>query len=135
MNMFRLRLVLRTLKRNLNKVIYGRHKVNYNNSTLLFLESAMENMYGVDLNVPQHGHKEVQLKRFFINFLVAETEWSVMEISRRFNSAGIIADGLSRRTMQYYVNSHEGELKELSRKAVTYGRQYRTFTKTLNSIL
>jgi hypothetical protein len=135
MNMFRLRLVLRTLKRTLNKVIYGRHKVNYNNSTLLFLESAMENMYGVDLNVPQHGHKEVQLKRFFINFLVAETDWSVMEISRRFNSAGIIANGLSRRTMQYYVNSHADELKEISPNSVTYARAYRTFTKTLISIL
>jgi len=135
MNMFKLRLVLRALKRNLNKVIYGRHKVNYNNSTLLFLESAMENMYGVDLNVPQHGHKEVQLKRFFINFLVAETDWSVMEISRRFNSAGIIANGLSRRTMQYYVNSHADELKEISPKSVTYARTYRTFTKTLISIL
>lgn len=135
MNMFRLRLVLRTLKRNLNKVIYGRHKVNYNNSTLLFLESAMENMYGVDLNVPQHGHKEVQLKRFFINFLVEETGWSVMKIKRSFTRAGIIADGLSRRTMQYYVNSHERELKEVGDSYVRYTNQYRTFTKTLNSIL
>ena len=69
-------------------------------------------MYGVDLHQPQHGHDEVKLKRFFFNFILEETGWSVSHLHRCLVCAGFDARGLSRRSLNYYVNTHEDALKD-----------------------
>ena len=56
-----------------------------------------------------------------------------MELSRQFETAGLTAKGLSRRSLQYYVNTHDEELN--TPKGVEYGHEYFEFTQTLISIL
>lgn len=130
--MFRLQLIYNTARRWFSP----KRIVVYDDYTLRFLESAMENIFGVDLHVPQHGHNEVQLKRFFINFLVDETEWSVTELSRNLMSAGVFAKGLSRRSLQYYVNTLDEALgSDNVSDAMQLRQEYLTFKNSLKSIL
>lgn len=136
MTMFRLRIALRALRRNFNLIMYGAYYVQYNDSTLRFIAEAMREMYGVDLTTANHGHNEVQLKRFFTNFLLEETGWSVSKLSRELMSSGIYAKGMSRRTLQYYEDTHDEELEnENIGMALEYGQEYTQFTKNIKSIL
>lgn len=110
--------------------------VPYDDSTLRFLESAMENMFGVDLHKPQHGHEQVQLKRYFTQFILDETDWSVTELSRRLMTAGIFAKGMSRRSLQYYVNSLDEQLSnDNPHEALIVRQEYLTFRNSIKSIL
>lgn len=134
--LFRLKLSLRNLIRFFSGLFSTKDRAKFSPSTLRFVEEAVENIYGVDLNVAQHGHDEVKLKRFFVMFLLERTGWSVMELHRQLVKADIKAKGLSRRSLQYYVNTHEENLeKENAADAVKYGQEYVSFFNKLNSIL
>jgi len=136
LNVFQVNLLLRDVRRFVYSLFGATPPISYNNSDILFIEAALENMYGVDLHTPQHGHDEVQMKRFFVNYLIESTGWSVTELSRKLDNAGIKAKGLSRRSLQYYVNTHDDTLSdECVGKAVLYGRAYNAFSNNINSIL
>jgi hypothetical protein len=125
------------------QVLYNRARrflglgpIGYDLSTLRYLESGVQIIHGVDLNIPQHGHDEVQTKRFFINFLLDETGWSISELHRNLVCAGFDVKGLSRRSLNYYVTTHEEALtdKNIS-SAFSYKEDYVLFSKSLKSIL
>lgn len=116
--------------------LFGGRETEFNPKTLRFVEEAVENLYGVDLNIAQHGHDEVKLKRFFVMFILEKTNWSVTELHRQLEMADIKAKGLSRRTLQYYVNTFEESITSKNMgEAVAYGQEYASFCKKLNSIL
>jgi len=136
LNLFQVNLMFRNARRFVYSLVGATPVINFNKSDILFIESALENMYGVDLHKPQHGHDEVQMKRFFVNYILDETDWSVMELSRRLDDAGITAKGLSRRSLQYYVNTHDEALSSDNLGEVSiYMEAYRNFFRNINSIL
>lgn len=129
---FRLQVARNIIRRWINPD----REIVYDDSTLRFLEAVMEQVWGVDLHVPQHGHEEVQLKRYFTMFLLDNTDWSVNELSRRLMSAGIIAKGLSRRSLQYYVSTFEGQLQDDNvGDALLTRQEYLNFRNSIKSIL
>ena len=126
---------LRLFFRRLSNMLFGRN-TTIDASTLQLLESMVETYYGVDLNQPQHGHDEVRLKRFFVSFILNHTGWSVMELHRQMEAAGIKARGLSRRSLQYLWQTHEAEMtSDNIGEAYAYATEYKNFTNKLNSIL
>lgn len=127
---------MRRLIKFFNSLLCNKEEPKFTPATIRFLEEAVENLYGVDLNVAQHGHDEVKLKRFFVMFIIDKTDWSVTELHRRLEQADIKAKGLSRRTLQYYVNTFEDSVTDENiGKAVEFGREYNRFYNKLNSIL
>ena len=127
--MFRLQLMYNAVRR-----LFTDEPIGFDLSTIRFLEAGVEIMYGVDLNHPQHGHDEVKIKRFFINFLLEQTDWSISELHRYLVCAGFDVKGLSRRSLNYYVTTH-AEALDGGYKSVQYLREYTSFTNSLKSIL
>ena len=133
---FKVKLILRGIINFINRLFRVDNRAKFSTSTLRFVEEAVENIYGVDLDVAQHGHDEVRLKRFFVMFLLDKTGWSVMELHRQLERADIKAKGLSRRSLQYYVNTFNEQLEDENiGKVMDIRQDYLTFCKKLNSIL
>ena len=126
---FRLQLMYNSLRK-----LFTSKPIGYDLSTIRFLEAGVQIMYGVDLHQPQHGHDEVKLKRFFFNFILEETGWSVSHLHRCLVCAGFDARGLSRRSLNYYVNTHEDALKD-EKFGRAYYQEYKSFFNSLKSIL
>ena len=133
---FKVKLILRGIINFINRLFRVDDRAKFSPSTLRFVEEAVENIYGVDRDVAQHGHDEVRLKRFFVMFLLDKTGWSVMELHRQLERADIKAKGLSRRSLQYYVNTFNEQLEDENiGKVMDIRQDYLTFCKKLNSIL
>jgi len=99
----------------------GPVKINRHNVAEVF--SIIENIHNIDLR-KSSTREAVSSRRIVVNYILAQTGWSVTELHRVLRDTGVTGQGLSRRSLAWYKTTQDEILSSSPGAAINYSATY-----------